>query len=149
MDTVYHKSASLETAVPTLSKRLQWAYQAAQDHDLTHLALSVLLHICYRAGQNKKGKNEGRCWDTQDAIADALVVSRSTVIRAISVLEQRKLILSQHRFSASTIYIPVCNLAGTPTCCTVAHPLKDQNKKVTRRKRVGEICRHQPVATAH
>ena len=108
------------------TKRIEWAYQAALEHDLSATELSVLLRIAHRAGENRR---KGMSWETQDAIAIALKVSRSTVNKAILVLEQLNLVLALHRFADSTMYVPACNLKVTPICSTARHPLKELKEK--------------------
>ena len=108
------------------TQRIEWAYQAAQEHDLSANELHILLRITHKAGENKR---KGMSWETQAAMAIALKVSRSTVNKAILVLEQKNLVLSLHRFGASMIYVPACNLEDPSICSTERHPLRKLKEK--------------------
>ena len=106
-----------------------------QDRGLGSVDLEALIRICWRAGKNPKNKAyEGMCWEKQDDMADQRIRHMSTVGRALEELEHEQLVIAIPRFGASTIYIPVCNLAnycreqqlaGTSNCRTVRHPLKE------------------------
>lgn len=61
------------------------------DMDIPHRAVSVYCYLCGRA--NKKGE----CFPSANTIARDLHISKRTVFRAISDLEEKKLVVRKAR----------------------------------------------------